>query len=96
MSTQTYEMAYVIQAEVQCHEPHAALDGGGQDGLPAVDSVCRTALRLLKPGGFLAVETGGECLLCGRPISCHVTEAACPSRCHQRLEMCIQEATHYL
>lgn len=49
-----------LQAEVKRHEPHEALDGGGQDGLPAVDSVCRAALRLLKPGGFLAIETGGE------------------------------------
>lgn len=51
----------VTQAEVRHHEPHEALDGGGQDGLPAVESLCRAALRLLKPGGFLAIETGGEC-----------------------------------
>ncbi|KAK9831693.1 hypothetical protein WJX74_006366 [Apatococcus lobatus] len=48
-----------LQAEVEQYEPREALDGGGLDGLPAVESVCRAALLLLKPGGFLAIETGG-------------------------------------
>lgn len=48
------------QAEVLQHEPHLALLGHGETGLEQLQSVCQAATRLLAPGGFLGVETGGE------------------------------------
>jgi release factor glutamine methyltransferase len=48
-----------LQAEVREHEPRLALDGGA-DGLSAVDALLPDALRSLRPGGALVLETGGE------------------------------------
>jgi release factor glutamine methyltransferase len=48
--------AYVAP-EVGEYDPPAAL-WGGQDGLTAIRSLERTARRLLRPGGLLAVEHG--------------------------------------
>ena len=41
---------------VRDHDPAAALWGGGDDGLDAIRTVERTARRLLRPGGHVAVE----------------------------------------
>jgi release factor glutamine methyltransferase len=49
------EWEYVPQ-DVRDHDPAAALWGGGDDGLDAIRVVERTARRLLRPGGFVAVE----------------------------------------
>jgi release factor glutamine methyltransferase len=49
----------LLPADVQRHEPRAALDGGG-DGLDAARRVVADAARLLKPGGWLVMELGGE------------------------------------
>lgn len=45
-----------VPRDVRDHDPAAALWGGGDDGLDAVRVVERTARRLLRPGGFVAVE----------------------------------------
>lgn len=45
-----------LEPEVLC-EPHLALDGG-KDGLDAVRAIIVSAPRLLKAGGFLALEIG--------------------------------------
>jgi release factor glutamine methyltransferase len=45
-----------VPRDVRDHDPAAALWGGGEDGLDAVRAVERTARRLLRPGGFVAVE----------------------------------------
>jgi release factor glutamine methyltransferase len=42
--------------EVRDYDPHRALYGSGSDGLDEVRAVERTARRLLRPGGFVAVE----------------------------------------
>jgi release factor glutamine methyltransferase len=49
----------LLPADVQRHEPRAALDGGG-DGLDAVRRVVGAAARLLRPGGTLLLELGGD------------------------------------
>jgi release factor glutamine methyltransferase len=49
------EWEYVPQ-DVRDHDPPDALWGGGDDGLDAVRVVERTARRLLRPGGHVAVE----------------------------------------
>jgi release factor glutamine methyltransferase len=45
--------------DVQRHEPPLALDGG-IDGLGVLRRVVRAAARLVRPGGWLVVEVGGE------------------------------------
>jgi release factor glutamine methyltransferase len=45
-----------VPPDVRDHDPAAALWGGGDDGLDAVRVVERTARRLLRPGGHVAVE----------------------------------------
>ncbi|MCC5574111.1 peptide chain release factor N(5)-glutamine methyltransferase [Microtetraspora sp. AC03309] len=42
--------------EVRDYDPSRALYGSGEDGLDEVRAVERTARRLLRPGGFVAVE----------------------------------------
>ncbi|MBO3744572.1 peptide chain release factor N(5)-glutamine methyltransferase [Streptosporangiaceae bacterium NEAU-GS5] len=42
--------------EVRLHDPAKALYGSGDDGLDEVRAVERTARRLLRPGGLVAVE----------------------------------------
>lgn len=42
--------------EVRDYDPSRALYGSGEDGLGEVRAVERTARRLLRPGGFVAVE----------------------------------------
>jgi release factor glutamine methyltransferase len=49
----------VLPADVQRHEPRRALDGG-DDGLDLVRRVVAAAGRLLRPGGWLLVEVGGD------------------------------------
>ncbi len=46
-----------LEPEVRVHEPQMALDGG-PDGLTAYREICGDAMRLLRPGGWLAVEIG--------------------------------------
>lgn len=48
-----------LPADVQRHEPLAALDGGA-DGLDLVRRVVVDAARLLRPGGWLLLELGGD------------------------------------
>ena len=48
----------LLAADVQRHEPGAALDGGA-DGLDVVRRVVAAARRLLRPGGSLLIEVGG-------------------------------------
>ncbi|MFC4913223.1 peptide chain release factor N(5)-glutamine methyltransferase [Actinomadura gamaensis] len=45
-----------VPADVRDHDPADALWGGGEDGLDAIRAVERTARRLLRPGGHVAVE----------------------------------------
>jgi release factor glutamine methyltransferase len=49
------EWEYVPE-DVRDHDPPDALWGGGDDGLDAIRVVERTARRLLRPGGYAAVE----------------------------------------
>ena len=49
----------LLPADVQRFEPRLALDGGG-DGLDLVRRVVAAAGRLLRPGGRLLVEVGGD------------------------------------
>jgi release factor glutamine methyltransferase len=49
----------LLPADVQRHEPRRALDGGS-DGLAIVRRVVGAAARLLRPGGALLVELGGD------------------------------------
>jgi release factor glutamine methyltransferase len=49
----------LLPADVQRHEPRAALDGG-PDGLDTVRRVVREAGRLLRAGGWLLTELGGD------------------------------------
>ena len=46
-----------LEPEVREHEPRLALDGG-PDGLAAYRRLAPEILRVLKPGGFFAVEIG--------------------------------------
>ncbi|KAK9845895.1 hypothetical protein WJX81_005415 [Elliptochloris bilobata] len=48
-----------LQAEIKLHEPSLALDGGCEEGAVCLREVCEGATRMLRPGGFLAVETAG-------------------------------------
>jgi release factor glutamine methyltransferase len=48
-----------LDPEVRDHEPRLALDGG-QDGLDAYRRLAPEILRVLKPGGLLAVEIGHD------------------------------------
>ena len=41
------------------HEPPFALDGGLGHGTESLERVCAGAVRMLQPGGFLALETAG-------------------------------------
>lgn len=49
----------LLPADVQRHEPRLALDGG-DDGLHLARRVIVTARRLLRPGGWLVIELGGD------------------------------------
>ncbi len=49
----------LLPPDVQRHEPRLALDGG-DDGLALVRRVLRAAARLLRPGGAVLVEVGGD------------------------------------
>jgi release factor glutamine methyltransferase len=46
-----------LAAEVRDHDPRLALDGG-EDGLEAYRAILSQALRVLRPDGFVVVETG--------------------------------------
>lgn len=46
--------------EVRDYDPHRALYGSGEDGLGEIRAVERTARRLLRPGGLVAVEHADE------------------------------------
>lgn len=48
-----------LQAEVAKHEPRLALDGGA-NGMNDLLHLCNGAVFMLKPGGFVALETNGE------------------------------------
>lgn len=48
-----------LEPSVRDHEPHAALDGGG-DGLEIVARLIHQAVPLLKPGGHLILEIGSD------------------------------------
>jgi release factor glutamine methyltransferase len=54
----TAELA-VLPRDVTAHEPRTALDGGF-DGLAVVARVVAAAARLLRPGGHLLLELGGD------------------------------------
>jgi release factor glutamine methyltransferase len=54
----TRELAF-LPPDVRRYEPRAALDGG-TDGLTLVRRVVEHAARLLRVGGWLLVEVGGE------------------------------------
>jgi release factor glutamine methyltransferase len=49
----------LLPVDVRRYEPRLALDGGG-DGLDVVRKVVWGAARLLRPGGWLLTEIGGE------------------------------------
>ncbi|MCU1463842.1 MAG: methyltransferase [Acidimicrobiales bacterium] len=49
----------LLPADVQRHEPRVAHDGGA-DGLDLVRRVVAAARRLLRPGGWLLIEVGGD------------------------------------
>jgi release factor glutamine methyltransferase len=49
----------LLPSDVQRYEPRRALDGGGS-GLDLVRRVIATAGRLLRPGGWLVLEVGGD------------------------------------
>ena len=49
----------LVWLQVRAHEPWLALDGGDGLGTDALDAVCSGAVALLRPGGFLALETAG-------------------------------------
>ncbi len=49
----------LLPSDVQRYEPRAALDGG-PDGLDVARRVVAAARRLLRPGGWLLVELGGD------------------------------------
>ena len=50
---------HLLPADVVRYEPRSALDGG-QDGLDVVRRVVAGAARLLRPGGWLVTEIGGD------------------------------------
>ena len=49
----------LLPADVRRYEPRLALDGGG-DGLDLVRRVIEAAALLLRPGGWLLMEIGGD------------------------------------
>lgn len=49
----------LLRADVQRYEPRLALDGGA-DGLDVVRRVIAAAGDLLRPGGWLLIEVGGD------------------------------------
>ena len=49
----------LLPSDVQRYEPRRALDGGG-DGLDVVRAVVRAGSRILRSGGWLLVELGGD------------------------------------
>jgi release factor glutamine methyltransferase len=49
----------LLPRDVVRYEPRASLDGG-EDGLDVVRSVVTSAARILRPGGWLLVEVGGD------------------------------------
>jgi release factor glutamine methyltransferase len=49
----------LLPSDVQRHEPRGALDGGA-DGLDVVRRVIAAAAHLLRAGGWLVVEIGGD------------------------------------
>ncbi len=49
----------LLPSDVQRYEPRLALDGGA-DGLDLVRRVISAAGRLLRPGGWLLIEVGGD------------------------------------
>jgi release factor glutamine methyltransferase len=49
----------LLPADVQRHEPRRSLDGGS-DGLDLVRRIVISAARLLRPGGWLLLELGGD------------------------------------
>jgi release factor glutamine methyltransferase len=49
----------LLPSDVQRYEPRLALDGGA-DGLDLVRRIVAASQRLLRPGGWLLVELGGE------------------------------------
>ncbi len=50
---------HLLPSDVQRYEPSQALDGG-HDGLHLVRRVVASASRLLRPGGWLLLELGGD------------------------------------
>jgi release factor glutamine methyltransferase len=50
---------HLLPADVRRYEPRRALDGGG-DGLDVVRRIVADALGLLRPGGWLVLELGGD------------------------------------
>ena len=48
-----------LAADVRRWEPRAAIDGG-PDGLDTARRIVATAARVLRPGGWLVIELGGE------------------------------------
>ncbi|MFA6028630.1 MAG: peptide chain release factor N(5)-glutamine methyltransferase [Elusimicrobiota bacterium] len=65
-----------LSAEV-LREPFLALDGG-KDGLDAVRAIAASAIRLLKPGGLLALEIGSDQAEAVRGILARQAAAGCP------------------
>lgn len=47
-----------LQPEVVNHEPHLALDGGGDQGLSAITSFAPAVADFLRPGGWFFMEIG--------------------------------------
>ncbi|PLX51464.1 MAG: peptide chain release factor N(5)-glutamine methyltransferase [Desulfobulbaceae bacterium] len=47
-----------LQPEVIDHEPHLALDGGGEDGLALIAGFAPALRHHLRPGGWLVMEIG--------------------------------------
>jgi release factor glutamine methyltransferase len=54
----TADLAF-LPSDVQRYEPRRALDGG-EDGLDVMRDVVRSAAGLLRPGGWLLTEIGGD------------------------------------
>ncbi|KAK9829717.1 hypothetical protein WJX72_007510 [[Myrmecia] bisecta] len=48
-----------LQAKVGRHEPWTALAGGAGAGVDSLTVICTGAARMLRPGGWLALETAG-------------------------------------
>lgn len=47
-----------LQSEVVHHEPHLALDGGGDNGLLSISSFAPVVEKFLRPGGWFFMEIG--------------------------------------